>query len=53
MDSNDKNNENMKGKIELKNHENGSKYDDEVSQGVKKTFSLHRAVIRIFLGFIA
>jgi hypothetical protein len=53
MDPNEKNNKNVKGKLELKNHENSSKYDDEVSQGVKKTFSLRRAVIRIFLGFIA
>lgn len=53
MDSKDKNNENVKGKIELESPEDGSKYDNEVSSGVKKTFSLHKAVIKIFLGFIA
>jgi hypothetical protein len=53
MDSKDKNNKNVKGKIGLKSHEDDSKHDNEVSSGVKKTFSLRRAVIRIFLGFIA
>jgi hypothetical protein len=34
-------------------HKNGDEDDNEVSSGVKKTFSRRRAVLRIILGFIA
>ena len=43
--------ENVKYKSD--NDNKGSEKDNEVSSGVKKTFSRHRAVLRIFLGFIA
>ncbi len=45
--------ENVKGTVKSDSDNNGSENDNEVSSGVKKTFSRRRAVLRIFLGFIA
>jgi hypothetical protein len=52
---NDKNNfdENVNEKVKSDNDNKLSENDKEVSSGVKKTFSRRRAVLRIFLGFIA
>jgi hypothetical protein len=49
----DKNNsdENVNGMV--KSDSKSSENDNDVSAGVKKTFSRRRAVLRIFLGFIA
>jgi hypothetical protein len=52
---NDKNNsdENLKGKSKLDDYKKDFKKDKEASRQIKKTFSRRRAVLRIFLGFIA
>lgn len=51
----DKNNpeENVKGKSKFDNYKKDFNEDKEASDKIKKTFSNRRAVLRIFLGFIA
>jgi hypothetical protein len=51
----DKNNsdENVSGKVKSDSDNKVSENDNEVSSGVKKTFSRRRAFLRIILGFIA
>jgi len=49
----DKNNSDENVMVKSDNNSKGSENVNEVSSGVKKTFSRRRGVLRIFLGFIA